>query len=159
VAPRGSDTFIHVGVGHIISVFKTTALGIALSRGGPICSHTRMYIRGELHHTGILPLRCQPAAVQNRSGRFCRAARRPALSALGTFIKQLLSAARTQRWKVASIVMFPTDRQVTQDGQSFPGDMVRKERLELSRVAPLAPKTSASANSATFATSVDAIVY
>ena len=29
--------------------------------------------------------------------------------------------------------------------------MVRKERLELSRVAPLAPKASASTNSATFA--------
>ncbi len=29
--------------------------------------------------------------------------------------------------------------------------LVRKERLELSRVTPLAPKTSASANSATFA--------
>ena len=29
--------------------------------------------------------------------------------------------------------------------------MVRKERLELSRVAPLVPKTSASTNSATFA--------
>ena len=29
--------------------------------------------------------------------------------------------------------------------------MVRKERLELSRVAPLASKTSASADSATFA--------
>ena len=30
--------------------------------------------------------------------------------------------------------------------------MVRKERLELSRVPPLVPKTSASTNSATFAT-------
>jgi hypothetical protein len=30
-------------------------------------------------------------------------------------------------------------------------DMVRKERLELSRVAPLEPKSSASASSATFA--------
>ena len=30
--------------------------------------------------------------------------------------------------------------------------MVRKERLELSRVTPLAPKASASTNSATFAT-------
>ena len=29
--------------------------------------------------------------------------------------------------------------------------MVRKERLELSQVAPLAPKASASTNSATFA--------
>ena len=29
--------------------------------------------------------------------------------------------------------------------------MVRKERLELSRVTPLAPKASASTNSATFA--------
>ena len=30
--------------------------------------------------------------------------------------------------------------------------LVRKERLELSRVAPLEPKSSASTNSATFAT-------
>ncbi len=32
--------------------------------------------------------------------------------------------------------------------------MVRKERLELSRVAPLEPKSSASTNSATFADTV-----
>ncbi|ADG25202.1 hypothetical protein lpa_02689 [Legionella pneumophila 2300/99 Alcoy] len=33
--------------------------------------------------------------------------------------------------------------------------MVRKERLELSRVAPLEPKSSASTNSATFAIRLD----
>ena len=37
--------------------------------------------------------------------------------------------------------------------------MVRKERLELSRVAPLAPKASASTNSATFAIVKDGIQY
>ena len=34
---------------------------------------------------------------------------------------------------------------------TFWSDLVRKERLELSRVTPLAPKASASTNSATFA--------
>src|SRR5438132_1509606 len=34
-------------------------------------------------------------------------------------------------------------------------EMVRKERLELSRVAPLEPKSSASTNSATFAIRLD----
>ena len=36
--------------------------------------------------------------------------------------------------------------------------MVRKERLELSRVAPLEPKSSASTNSATFAISGDRLL-
>ena len=33
----------------------------------------------------------------------------------------------------------------------YQGNLVRKERLELSRVTPLEPKSSASTNSATFA--------
>ena len=36
------------------------------------------------------PLRGQPSAVQNRSGRFCLATVRLALAALATFLKQLL---------------------------------------------------------------------
>jgi hypothetical protein len=38
-------------------------------------------------------------------------------------------------------------------------ELVRKERLELSRVAPLEPKSSASTNSATFALVLRTVDY
>src|SRR6187399_566473 len=46
-----------------------------------------------------------------------------------------------------------TTRRATRVADEIPsgGDLVRKERLELSRVTPLEPKSSASTSSATFA--------
>ncbi len=52
------------------------------------------------------------------------------------------------------LVQMVTESTVARLAPVFPAgsdDLVRKKRLELSRVAPLAPKASASTNSATFA--------
>jgi hypothetical protein len=52
--------------------------------------------------------------------------------------------------RLTCVRLIYTRRQVIRLGGSY-SNVVRKERLELSRVTPLEPKSSASTNSATFA--------